>query len=246
MRNIKLTLSYDGSGFSGWQVQPYQRTIQGAVEDALGIILNEKTRLYGAGRTDAGVHALGQVANLRTENRIDCVGLHRGLNALLPADVRIIDVRDAEEDFDARRSARSRLYMYFIVTADIMSPFGRNYAWHVRNCLDISAMQRAGGFLLGAHDFASFCGSGSDPEGTVREVIELSISKPHGCVIEFSIEANAFLRHMVRNIVGTLALVGRGKLDSDEMLGILDAKNRSSAGETAPPWGLYLKEVKYL
>jgi tRNA pseudouridine38-40 synthase len=261
MRNIRLTLSYDGSDFFGWQLQPDRRTVQGVVEEALGVILEGSIRIYGSGRTDAGVHALGQVANFRTESKIELLGLKRGLNSLLPKDIRVLDLCEVAEEFDSRRLATSRIYRYIIIRCEVVLPFARNYAWHITDDLDVEEMRRAGSEFIGTHDFSSFAGSeeikGGDEEGRnskskIREVFDFSIrdgSISQGIVIgefvEITIEANAFLRHMVRNIVGTVVDVGRGKMGAKEIIDILEAKDRSAAGATAPPNGLYLVEVKY-
>lgn len=264
MRNIKLILSYDGSDFFGWQLQPNKRTIQGVVEGALKIILAADVRIYGSGRTDAGVHALGQVANFRTESRIELSGLMRGLNSLLPKDVRVLGLNEVPEEFDSRRWAKSRIYRYIIVKCEVALPFARNYVWHITNDLDIEAMKRAGSVFLGTHDFSSFAGSeeatgrrdrgekGRYSGSKIREVLNFSIRDGVGSqgltpleFIEITIEANAFLRHMVRNIVGTIIEIGRGKRDADGIIEILEVKDRSKAGATAPPFGLYLMEVKY-
>ncbi len=264
MRNIKLTLSYDGTDFFGWQLQPNRRTVQGVVEDALKVILTGDVRIYGSGRTDAGVHSLGQIANFKTESRIELSGLKRGLNSLLPKDVRVLDLDEVPEEFDSRRWATSRIYRYIIIRCEVALPFARNYAWHIIDELDVEAMKRAGSKFVGTHDFSSFAGSeeakgggGKGEEGRnsvskIREILNLSIRNGAGSqglvpgeFIEITIEANAFLRHMVRNIVGTVVDIGRGKRDESEIIEILEAKDRSMAGATAPPSGLYLVEVKY-
>lgn len=261
MRNIRLILSYDGSDFFGWQLQPDKRTVQGVIEEALGVILEGSVRIYGSGRTDAGVHALGQVANFRTESKIELLGLKRGLNSLLPKDVRILDIGEAPEEFDSRRLATSRIYRYIIIRCEVALPFARNYAWHITDDLDVEEMRQAGSELIGTHDFSSFAGSeeikggeedGRNSKSKIREVLDLSIRNSAisqgaspGEFIEITVEANAFLRHMVRNIVGTVVDVGRGKMGAEKITDILEAKDRSVAGATAPPNGLYLVEVKY-
>jgi tRNA pseudouridine38-40 synthase len=245
MRNIRLTLSYDGTDFSGWQLQPDTRTVQGAVEEALAVILAGPVRIGGAGRTDAGVHALGQAANFRTASRIECRALNRGLNALLPPDVRVLSVDEVPDSFDARRSAVLRVYRYCIYTGLVMSPFLGRYAWHIPALLDADLMNRAGSRLVGTHDFASFASVGDETTSTVREVVSFIVEETGGAVIQIEIAANAFLRHMVRSIVGTIVEVGRGKMGAEEFNEIIEARDRARAGVTAPPQGLFLVEVRY-
>jgi len=245
MRNIKLILSYDGTHFYGWQVQPNKRTIQGVVEKCVNTMVDANTRITGSGRTDAKVHALAQVANFRTESQIDCKGFMKGLNSLLPQDVRVTDVLEEGEDFNSRRSATSRKYRYLIFNGGVPSPFIRNYVWSVRSYLNTDAMQDAGEALLGVHDFSSFVGGKNETSSTVREVLNFSVVRINEDFISIEIEANAFLRHMVRNIVGTLFDVGLGKMGLNEFLGVLNARDRRAAGITAPPQGLYLVEVMY-
>jgi tRNA pseudouridine38-40 synthase len=246
MRNIKLTLAYDGTHFYGWQVQPNKRTVQGVVEKCINTMVDAKTRITGSGRTDAGVHALAQVANFRTESRIDCKSFMKGLNSLLPQDVRVTDVLEEEEDFDSRRSATSRKYRYLIFNGEgVPSPFVRNYVWSVRSYLNTGAMQDVGEILLGVHDFSSFVGRKNETDSTVREVLNFTVVRIDEDFISIEIEANAFLRHMVRNVVGTLFEVGLGKMGPNEFLGVLNARDRRAAGITAPSQGLYLVEVKY-
>jgi tRNA pseudouridine38-40 synthase len=245
MRNVRLILSYDGTRFSGWQCQPRNRTVQGVVEEALGVILDGPIRIAGAGRTDAGVHALGQVANFRTGSHIGCDALKRGLNSLLQSDVRVIAVDDMPDSFDARRSAVERFYRYCIFTGPVLSPFLCRYAWHVMAALDTAEMASAGEHLLGSHDFASFATSPDEGSGTVREVTSFKVTLTEDKMIIIEIAANAFLRHMVRAVVGTLMEVGRGKMTSEEFLAVIQACDRNCAGITAPAHGLFLVEVRY-
>lgn len=245
MRNIRLILSYDGTDFSGWQYQPDTRTVQGVVEEALGVILAGPVRISGSGRTDAGVHALGQAANFRTASGIECRALHRGLNALLSPDVRVLLVDEVPDSFDARRSAILRTYRYFIYTGSVMSPFLGRYAWHIPALLDGNIMNRSGSQLVGTHDFASFACSRDETTSTVREVVTFQVEETDGGVVQIEIAANAFLRHMVRSIVGTIVQVGRGEMGAEEFNEIIEACDRSRAGMTAPPQGLFLVEVRY-
>ncbi|MBN1882098.1 MAG: tRNA pseudouridine(38-40) synthase TruA [Deltaproteobacteria bacterium] len=245
MRTIKLVIAYDGTDFHGWQVQPGTRTVQGEIESILSLMTGTPTRLYGAGRTDAGVHALGQVGHFRTESAIGREDFFRGLNGLLSDDIGILSVEDVSGNFDARRSATARVYRYFISEGGAPLPFTRRYVWHMREMLDLERMTRAASHLIGTHDFASFAGAGGDDEVTIRDVYALVLSRNRGGIIEICVEANAFLRHMVRNIAGTLVEVGRGRRDPDEMPDLILAKDRAAAGETAPARGLFLVEVKY-
>jgi len=245
MHTVKLVIAYDGTDFHGWQVQPETRTVQGEIESVLSLMTGEHTRLYGAGRTDAGVHALGQVGHFRTESTISREEFFRGLNGLLPDDISILSVEDVSGGFDARRTATARVYRYFVCEGDVPLPFTRRYVWHIRDRLDVERMKRAADHFIGTHDFASFAGAGGDDEVTIRDVQALSIFRNRGGIIEIYVEANAFLRHMVRNLAGTLVEVGRGKRDPGEMPDVIDAKDRAAAGETAPACGLFLVEVKY-
>jgi tRNA pseudouridine38-40 synthase len=244
MRNIRLILSYDGTDFSGWQYQPDARTVQGVVEQALGVILACPVRIGGAGRTDAGVHALGQAAAFRTESSLSCPALFRGLNALLPSDVRVLSADEVPDSFDARRSAILRVYRYLIYTGPVMSPFMSRYVWHIGAPLGAAAMDRAGSQLVGTQDFASFACSQDETTGTVRHIVSFRAEETGG-VIRIEIAANAFLRHMVRSIVGTVVEVGRGKMTVGQFGEIISAHDRGRAGMTAPPQGLYLVEVQY-
>lgn len=244
-RNLKLVIEYDGTDFSGWQVQPERRTVQGVIEDALFDLAGERARVTGAGRTDAGVHALGQVASVRTALELAAERIGPALNARLPDDVRIISVEDAPESFHARYDATSRSYFYLIGGAE--SPIWRRNRWFVRAELDAEAMRGALETLVGEHDFSSFALTGSEPEHHRCRVTEISLE----CDVRFGgltvvgIVANRFLRGMVRSIVGTLVQVGTGKLTPAGFGEILEARDRGAAGPTAPPMGLYLSEVRY-
>jgi tRNA pseudouridine38-40 synthase len=244
MRNIRLILAYDGTHFSGWQYQPRDRTVQGTLEEALAVILARPTRVTGSGRTDAGVHALGQAANFRTESEIECPALTKGLNSLLPRDARVLRADEVADSFDARRSALLRMYRYLIYTGPIVSPFLCRYAWHVPGNLDAEAMRRAGSHLVGTHDFASFASAG-ETAGTTRQVVSFGVEKTDDGLIVVELAANAFLRHMVRAVVGTLVEVGKAKMTADRLREVLAAKDRALAGMTAPPEGLFLVEVRY-
>ncbi|MBW2040159.1 MAG: tRNA pseudouridine(38-40) synthase TruA [Deltaproteobacteria bacterium] len=245
MRNIKLTIEYDGTAYHGWQVQPGLRTIQGVMREKIAQITQGKVNLIGAGRTDAGVHALGQVTNFHTESNIDLTSLQKGLNSLLPADIVVRGAEEVEERFNARFSANSKVYEYHILNQPYPSAIWRNFAWFIPHGLDLSPMMRCGSVLVGTHDFSSFRASGDESRHSIREVLRLEIERQEGNLIVVVMEANAFLREMVRSIVGTLVDVGRGKISPAEFEEIFQAHDRRRAGMTAPAHGLFLVEVKY-
>lgn len=242
--NVKLTLEYDGTNYCGWQVQPNGESIQAVVERAVSTFLGTATRVTGSGRTDAGVHALGQVANFFSEKEFTPQRLRRGLNALTPLDVTIKEVEIAPDSFDARRNARSRIYEYRILNRATPSPFYLNRAWHVHEPLDVGAMRQAIACLIGEHDLSSFRAAGCDAAHPVRKVYANSL-EARGELLIYTIEATAFLRHMVRNIVGTLVEVGQSRRTPQSFKELLEARDRTKAGITAPAHGLYLVEVKY-
>jgi tRNA pseudouridine38-40 synthase len=245
VRNIKLTIEYDGGAYHGWQIQPGLRTIQGVLREQIAQITQNKVNLIGAGRTDAGVHALAQVANFKTENTIDLLSLQRGLNSLLPPDIVVKVVEEVADEFHARFSARSKVYEYHILNRSYPSAILRDYAWFIQHDIDLTPMQRCGKLLIGSHDFSSFRASGDESRHSMREVIRLEIKRREDNLIVIAIEANAFLREMVRSIVGTLVDVGRGKSSIAEFKDIFGAHDRRRAGMTAPAHGLFLVEVKY-
>ena len=250
-RNIKLLLAFDGTGYAGWQKQKSDRTVQGVIEDKLHIMTGEELCLHGAGRTDAGVHALGMVANFHTEANVPCQGFVKGLNSMLSTDVRVLEACEVDPDFHSRLNAKGKTYWYNFDNGPVQLPTERFYAAHVPGDLDFEAMQSGLTHLVGMHDFSSFEGAGSrDPElsrrGAVRTIIKASLetSGVRGNY-RFIIKGDGFLRYMVRNIVGTILEVGKGKLTQNDIVTILDAKDRSAAGPTAPPGGLFLKEIFY-
>jgi tRNA pseudouridine38-40 synthase len=245
VRNIKLIIEYDGTDFHGWQIQPGLKTIQGVIKERIAQITQGEVNLIGAGRTDAGVHALGQVANFQTESTIDLINLQRGLNSLLSPDIVIKGIEEVEERFHARFSARSKTYEYHILNRSYPSALLRAYAWFIPHQLDLASMERCGRLLIGSHDFSSFRASGDESRHSIREVIRLEIERREDDLIVIVIEANAFLREMVRSIVGTLVDVGRGKTSLEEFEKIFQARDRRKAGMTAPAQGLFLVEVKY-
>lgn len=244
---LRLVVEYEGTNYQGWQVQPDGPTIQETLERALATALRETIRVRGAGRTDAGVHAWGQVVAAPVARVPDDLGrLRRSLNALTPDDVAVREIAVVDDAFDPRRDASSRVYEYRILTTDAPSVFWRRWSWHFSRPLDVDAMRRAAQALVGDHDFAAFCGA--DPSArdqtTVRRVIESSVHVEPP-LIRYRVEATAFLKHMVRNLVGTLVEVGLGERRADEMAALLASRDRGRAGATAPAIGLVLLEVRY-
>lgn len=235
-------LEYDGTGFSGWQRQPKRRTVQEEVEKAIEKITGEKARLTAAGRTDAGVHARKQVANFFSATRLSRETLQRALNALLPKDVRVTKVAQALLDFDARRRAKSRTYRYVLVQKP--TALARFFTWYVFQPLNLTKMQSATRFLLGRHDFSSFCVREAD-EKSRRCTVAQARWRKAGAGIVFDITADRFLRGMVRSIVGTLVGVGRGKISAAQFRSILRRRDRRKAGPSAPAHGLCLWDVAY-
>ena len=247
MRTIKLTVQYDGTEYVGWQRQENGTSIQELLEDALEPIEGSPVAVHGAGRTDAGVHALAQVATTTLSTRLDCVTLIRALNAVLPSDVRVLAAQEMPAGFHARFSATGKLYEYRIVNAPFVSPFIQRYAWHLVPPLDIDAMREAAAPLAGTHDFAAFQGAGSSivmTERTVRR-IEWQDGGGYDLPLVLRIEGDGFLRHMVRNIVGTLVEVGLGRWPAGCIPDILASRDRTFAGATAPAKGLFLVRVDY-
>lgn len=245
VRNIKIILEYDGTGLSGWQRQANQPTIQRHVEDALSTVLNHAVTVNGSGRTDAGVHARGQVANFLTSSPRKEHQILKGCNTLLPEQISILSVEEVPGDFHARYSVKSKVYDYDLDVSPVRPAIRRNFVWSQTLPLDIEAMAETMQVLLGEHDFAAFQSTGTDVKTTVRRMMRAYLSKPEENLIRISMEADGFLRHMVRAIVGTLVLVGGGRLSKREFKEILEGCDRAKAGPTAPPQGLYLREVKY-
>lgn len=244
-RNIKLVIEYDGTDFAGWQLQPDDRTVQGVLQQAVSGLARQEVRLVAAGRTDAGVHALGQVANARTRLELSPEEIRCAVNARLPDDVLVLDVSDVPWTFHARFDATSRSYVYLMSRTE--SPLWRRRRWFVRYPLDLEAMRAAAEALRGERDFGSFCLTGSEPAHERCRLTRVSIEYEDrlGGLIALRLTADRFLRGMVRSIAGTLVEVGRGKIAPEDMEGILNARDRGAAGPTAPPWGLYLEEVRY-
>ncbi len=239
-----IICEYDGTAYHGWQLQPNGISIQEVLEEKTGIITQEKIKLTASGRTDAGVHAINQVANFRTKSSIECNHLLKGINSLLPGDIVVKDLKDMSEDFHARYSAKSKIYTYRIFNNPVRTALHRNSSWHVRLPLDSGVMGEAAILLKGRHDFSSFCAAGSDSKDHIRTVIDTSIDVKRD-MISFTVEANGFLRYMVRNIVGLLVDVGKRIITPAGFEEIMGAMDRTRAGITAPPQGLFLQEVRY-
>jgi tRNA pseudouridine38-40 synthase len=244
MRHIKLVIGYDGTDFHGFQRQKGLRTVQEELERTLTSLLGHPVSVKAAGRTDAGVHAEGQVVSFWTSYPIPVERLPVVLNGLLPPDIVAKEAKEVSPDFHPRFDATSRVYRYLIDNRPVPAALLRRYAWHVPEPLDVEAMRSASQHLIGVHDFASFHASGSDLGSTVREMKRIVISKRNG-IISITLEANSFLYHMARIIVGTLVEIGLGERHPDEMREILMVRDRSAAGKTAPPHGLCLMQVKY-
>lgn len=244
MRNLKMIVAYAGTRYAGWQVQPGRPTIQGVLEDRIARMLQEPVRLAGAGRTDAGVHARGQVANFLTASRIPAGGLLRGLNAGLPIDIAVMQAQEVAEAFHARADARGKEYRYRIARAEVVSPFEAPFVAPLRGRLDVAAMRQAARHFLGTHDFTSFCPVASPIEDKVR-TLRVSEVTEEGSLVDYRVVGDGFLRHMVRTLVGTLILVGRGRLDAAAIPHIMKGRDRRLAGPVAPARGLVLEQVFY-
>jgi tRNA pseudouridine38-40 synthase len=244
MRNIKSVIAYDGAAFMGWQIQDGVRTVQETMEEALRVILGHPVRVIASGRTDAGVHAFAQVINFPTEARIPTDGLIRGLNTILPGDVAVLSAEDAAPEFHAQQMAKAKTYVYVMDISPIRNPFLARYVLHEKGPLDCAAMHEAACYFLGEHDFASFQGAGSPVKTTIRCITTSEVLQK-GNKVFFCMQGSGFLRHMVRNIVGTLLQVGKGKRAPTDIQRIMAMKDRSFAGPTAPPQGLYLVGVEY-
>lgn len=242
---VKLTLEYDGGAFVGWQVQPNGRSVQAVLEGAIARLCGQPVRITGAGRTDAGVHARGQVASLAAPRALPMKAWTAGLNSLLPADVACVAACEAPEGFDARRWARGKRYIYSILQTAVRSPLRRGRVWEIRRPLDVEAMQAAAPALLGTHDFSALRAADCPARTTVREIRRLEVVAD-GPRVDVVVEATAFLKHMVRNLVGTLVEVGHGRRAVDSLPALLLGRDRTRAGPTAPPHGLVLDEVFYL
>jgi tRNA pseudouridine38-40 synthase len=252
--NFKIVLEYDGRNYSGWQIQKKSITIQSELEKTLSIILNQKIKVIGSGRTDAGVHAYGQVANFIANTDLSCMAIKKGVNSILKGTIVIRKCETVHDDFHSRYDAISKEYHYHILNRDDPCAIQKDYIWHIKKKLDLKSMQDCCKILTGRHDFKSFEGSGSPKFTTVREIFFAEFfvdtnhknnSKKNVEKIIFKISANGFLKFMVRNIIGTIVLAGLLKIETKQFKDILEAKDRNLAGPTAPAQGLFLMNVKY-
>jgi tRNA pseudouridine38-40 synthase len=268
MRNIKLIIEYDGTNYAGWQRQNSRqspianrqspitvhklKTIQEVIEDTLQRILQEKVKVIASGRTDSGAHSLGQVANFKTKSALSALKIQEALNALLPEDISIRETQEVDSRFHACYCAKSKLYRYFILQGKVSCAFLRRYSWHIPYSIDVKLMQQEAKRLLGRHDFKSFCASSSGAKTTARTIKKISIKNTRCSLIAnrypmmvIDIEADGFLYNMVRNIVGTLVEIGRGRFGKGSIGKILSARDRKLAGPTAAAKGLFLAKVSY-
>jgi tRNA pseudouridine38-40 synthase len=269
MPTFKIIVAYDGTDYVGWQRQDNGVSIQAVLEQSLRVLDERDVTVHGAGRTDAGVHALGQVAAFTLNRSLPAAAVVRAINARLPAAIRVLSAEEVSADFQPRFAACDKTYRYRIWNADTISPFESRYAWHIAAGLDVAAMQSAAALLVGGHDFAAFQAAGSPTATTQREIMTSVIAvaeqmsaaaatpidgahrvprdgaQPDGVLIVYDVTGNGFLRHMVRTIVGTLVEVGHGRQPVEWVARVLAARDRSMAGPTAPPQGLFLMRVGY-
>jgi tRNA pseudouridine38-40 synthase len=245
IKNFKIIIEYDGTLYHGWQRQKNDRTVQEEIEKAACTITGQKLSLTGSGRTDSGVHAYAQVANFKCDTKLVPQDILGGLNSLTADDIVITNCEEVEASFHARYDVISKVYVYQILNRPNPAAIFRQYAWHVRKKLDLERMRSAISHLIGSHDFKAFEGAGSPRSHTNRRVYKAGLTEEEDGYLAFEIEADGFLRFMVRNIVGTLVDVGRGKISPDDFKRILESKDRDQAGATAPAHGLFLKKVSY-
>jgi len=245
MAVYRLTIEYDGEAFSGWQKQPGRRTVQGAIEEALAVIAREELRVQGASRTDAGVHALGQVASFETERVLETRKLAGSISALCRPDAAVVRAELAPPGFNARRDARGKRYCYRVLNRATPSPLRARTSWHIRDPLDLGAMRAAAAILVGTHDFAGFRAADCGREETVRTITAIDVGEREGGLVEMEVRGTAFLKNMVRIIAGTLVAVGLGKMATADVARVLETCDRTLAGQTAPAHGLTLVEVFY-
>jgi tRNA pseudouridine38-40 synthase len=241
---VRIKIEYDGSNYSGWQLQVGQDSIQARLEAALEQIFQRTVRVHGSGRTDAGVHVLGQVATFELPRHFDPIDLQRAMNALLPPDIAILEAAAVRDDFDPRRDAQRRAYEYRVLNQDRRSAFDYRYAWLITAPLDLGAMNEAARHFIGEHDFASFRSVGSDETTTIRRVY-VSEWRRDGNRFVYRVEASSFMRHMVRTMVATMIEAGRGRMAPAQVKALIEARDRSIAPASATPCGLYLVEVRY-
>jgi tRNA pseudouridine38-40 synthase len=245
MRNFKMIVEYDGTAYCGWQRQKNGISIQQVMEEMIGSITGEKITVIGSGRTDAGVHALNQVASFKSDTRLPAEILFSGINGLLPRDIVVKELEEVAGQFHAQHDAQCKVYVYMICNKRLRPALGRNYFWFIHHALDLHLMEQAAQYLIGRHDFSCFCATGSRVKDRVRTITAVNIKKEDDGLLEITVEAQGFLKYMVRNIVGTLVEIARGKRPPEEMQEIIESRDRNTAGITAPACGLYLKEVKY-
>jgi tRNA pseudouridine38-40 synthase len=243
LRRIKLILEYDGTDFSGWQVQPDQRTVQGVLQECLSNMMGSQIKVIGSGRTDAGVHAVEQVAHADVTRDIPAANIMMGLNSSLEKDVRVLNCEDTAQEFHAQRSATGKTYRYIILNGSRPTALDRNRVWYIRQPLDLEAMVKGAAHLIGEQDFAAFKSAG-DETTTVRNLRKVDIQMEGEHIVLF-FEANGFLKHMVRNLTGALVEVGQGKLAHDDIRRLLLGRSRENAPKKAPPQGLTLMQVTY-
>ena len=247
--NFKIVIEYDGRKYSGWQIQKDRITIQSELEKSLSIILNQRINIKASGRTDAGVHAYGQVASFIANTELPCEKIKKGVNSILNDSIVIRECDIVHGNFHARYDAVSKEYHYHILNRPDPCAIQKNYIWHIKKRLDLSRMQECCSIITGKHDFKSFEGSGSPKYSTIRKIyfaeFSINTNNSNSDTIVFKISANGFLKFMVRNIIGTIVLAGLSKIDTQDFENILKAKNRNLAGPTAPAQGLFLMNVKY-
>lgn len=244
MRNIKLLIQYEGTAYAGWQRQDNALGIQEVIEEAIKKVTGEEVRLIGSGRTDRKVHALGQVANFHTSSQIPGHKFKYALNIKLPEDIQIIKSKEVDKNFHSRYDAKGKRYKYIIYNSPLANPIYRNFSYHIDKELDIYSMEKTARHFIGSHDFKSFMGPRTGTVNTIRTISKIDMRKENE-LIYITIEGNSFLRHMIRIIVGTLVYVGIGKFEEQDIPKIIEARDRTKAGPTAPPQGLFLEKVYY-
>lgn len=245
MRNIKITIAYDGSRYNGWQKQENtENTIQGKLEQLLSRMTGESIEIHGSGRTDAGVHSLGQVFHFHTESTMTTEDINEYMNEYLPMDIAVLDVKNAAERFHSRLNVKRKTYCYRIWNSPLANVFERKYSYHIKETLDVEKMKEASAFLIGTHDFKSFCANKRMKKSTVRMIESITFEK-EGDMLSIRYRGNGFLYNMVRILTGTLIEVGQGLRQPEDVKDILESKNRENAGFTAPAHGLFMEGVEY-
>jgi len=245
MRNFKMIVEYEGTAYCGWQRQKNGISIQQILEETIQSITRKEVTVIGSGRTDAGVHALNQVASFKSDTRLSTAILFRGINGLLPKDIVVKSLEEVAAEFHAQHDAKGKVYVYRICNKRLRPAMGHSYFWFIHYHLDLDLMEKAAQYLIGRHDFSCFCATGSHVKDRIRTITGIKIKKISEGIIEITLEAHGFLKYMVRNIVGTLVEVASGRRPPEQMKNIIDSHDRNTAGITAPARGLYLKEVRY-